>query len=258
MDRASQVLAQALPSNVPRTYAVLSERGHIGKEHFTSLYKPARNKAFTKRNILAGWAATGLFPFNPDRVLRAIQKPPPKLIIPDGPRGQPASALHDEVLPTPLTPVTPKTTEALASLRTLIERDACTLDQPTKQRLRKHVQKIATAAKVSFAECALLQDQNQFLFKVNNAKTRRLNRSVVLGKAKVMSYKDLEEARAKREAKHQAAATHGKRGRKRKALATEEAEAGPSGPERRAAAVNEVERASSTAVSWVVPVAKMY
>ena len=38
----------------------------IGKEHFTSLYKPTKRRALTKRNIKAGWAATGLFPFNPE------------------------------------------------------------------------------------------------------------------------------------------------------------------------------------------------
>src|SRR5271170_587058 len=37
----------------------------VGKEHFTSLYSHARERAFTKKNITAGWAASGLFPFNP-------------------------------------------------------------------------------------------------------------------------------------------------------------------------------------------------
>ena len=41
----------------------------VGKEYFISLYKPARERSLTKRNIMAGWAATGLFPFNPERVL---------------------------------------------------------------------------------------------------------------------------------------------------------------------------------------------
>ncbi len=53
----------------------------------------------------------------------------------------------------------------------------------------------------------------------NEAKVRRSTKSVVLGKAKVMSYKDIEEARAKRAAKEQAAAGKGKRGRKRKSPA---------------------------------------
>lgn len=54
----------------------------IGKEHFTSLYSPARARAFTKRNITSAWAATGLFPFNPERVLRGIPKPAAHPVIP--------------------------------------------------------------------------------------------------------------------------------------------------------------------------------
>jgi hypothetical protein len=47
----------------------------IGKEHFTSLYSPARERAFTPKNIKAGFAASGLFPFNLDRVLRSMPAP---------------------------------------------------------------------------------------------------------------------------------------------------------------------------------------
>jgi hypothetical protein len=53
----------------------------IGKEHFTYLYQPARDKALTRRNILAGWAASGLFPFNPQRVLRDMPKPPAESVM---------------------------------------------------------------------------------------------------------------------------------------------------------------------------------
>jgi hypothetical protein len=54
----------------------------IGKEHFTSLYSPAREKTFTSKNIIAGFAASGLFPFNPDRVFRSMPKPLADLTIP--------------------------------------------------------------------------------------------------------------------------------------------------------------------------------
>jgi hypothetical protein len=54
----------------------------VGKQHLTSLYSYAREQAFTKRNIIAGWAASGLFPFNLDRVLRVIPKPPAQSTIP--------------------------------------------------------------------------------------------------------------------------------------------------------------------------------
>ena len=55
----------------------------VGKEHFTYLYSPARDTALTKRNIRAGWAATGLYPFNPERVLKDIPRPPVEVIIPE-------------------------------------------------------------------------------------------------------------------------------------------------------------------------------
>ena len=45
-------------------------------EHFGSLYDRARKAAMTPRNIIAGWSKTGMFPWNPDRVLRDIQPPP--------------------------------------------------------------------------------------------------------------------------------------------------------------------------------------
>ena len=166
----------------------------ISKEHFTSLYKPARERALTKRNITAGWAASGLFPFNPERVLRKIPKAPAELTVPNEVRSYP----QDEVLQTPITPITPVTTEAVRSLHNLIKQETCALiDELSKQRLQRHVQKLASATQISFAKQTLLQDQNRFLTKINNeAKVRRSTRSAVLGKAKVMSYEDLEEARA--------------------------------------------------------------
>lgn len=65
----------------------------------------------------------------------------------------------------------------------------------------------------------LQEDRIKFLTTINNeAKVRRSTRSLVLGKAKVMSYKELEAARAKRVAKEstQTAKGKGKRGRKSK------------------------------------------
>jgi len=125
---------------------------------------------------------------------------------------------QDEVQQTPVMPVS---AEGLASLHNLIKQDAHTLNETSPQRLQRHVQKLANAAQVSFAERALLRDQNQFLHRMNNeAKVRRSTRSVVLGKAKVMSYEDIEEARAKRAAK-EVIKGKGKRGWKRKSAALE-------------------------------------
>ncbi|XTI92607.1 hypothetical protein V2W45_1523704 [Cenococcum geophilum] len=135
----------------------------ISKEHFTSLYSPIRKIAFTLKNIKAGFAVSGLFPFNPDRVLRSMPAPLAK----------PAILRADEV-------------------------------------------------KVG----SYWQDL------------------LVLGKAKVMSYKDLKEARAKCVVKEatRAAKGKGKRGRKRKSgtLEAEEdtAETARRGRKRKSAALD--------------------
>jgi hypothetical protein len=198
--------------------------GTIGKQHFTYLYGPARERALTKRNILAGWKASGLYPFNPDKVLTDIPKAVIKPTIPILNTCEIDLCPQGEVLQTPVTP------EALTSLHYLIKQDANAEDEMSKQRLQRHIQKFANAAQTCFAERALQRDQIQFLRKVNNeAKVRRSTKSLVIGKAKVMSYEDLEEARVKRAAKDSAKAKgKGKRGRKPKSPGpeTEEATAG--------------------------------
>jgi hypothetical protein len=53
----------------------------ISKEYFTALYSLVRERAFMPKNIKAGFTISGLFPFNPDRVLRSIPAPLAKLAI---------------------------------------------------------------------------------------------------------------------------------------------------------------------------------
>jgi len=131
------------------------------------------------------------------------------------------SCLQDVVLQTPVTPVS---AEALMSLQNLIiKQDAHALDETSKQSLQRHVQKLVKAAQTSVAKGALQQDQIRFLTTINNeAKVRRSTKSLVLGRAKVMSYEDLEEARAKRAEKAaEEAKDKGKRGRKCKSAMPE-------------------------------------
>jgi hypothetical protein len=89
-----------------------------------------RERAFTPKNIKASFAASGLFPFSPDRVLRDILKPPAELTIPKADEVRAASCGQDAILQTPVTPVS---VEALASLQDLIlKQDACALDEISK------------------------------------------------------------------------------------------------------------------------------
>ena len=68
----------------------------------------------------------------------------------------------------PQMPVTPVSAEALASLYSIIKQDALTLNETSILRLQRHIQKLANAAQISFTQCALLNDQNQLLTKMNN------------------------------------------------------------------------------------------
>jgi hypothetical protein len=208
----------------------------IGKEHFTTLYSPARERAFTPKNIKAGFAASGLFPFNPDRVLRSMPAPRAEPAIPSADEVKVGSCRQDVE---PQTPVTPASAESFMSLQNLIiQRDAHALDETSKQNLARHLQKCTKAFQKSSAQAILQEDRIQFLTTINNeAKVRRSTKSLVLGKAKVMSYGDLVEARAKRVEKESAQEAKGKRRRGRKPKSSPpdppEAEEGTAGTARR-------------------------
>ena len=110
------------------------------------------------------------------------------------------------------------TAEALTSLRCLIEHDIDELDEPSKHR----VQKLANAAEKRFAECAILLDENKLLFEQNSeSNVRKSTKSTVVGKAKVMSWEDLEKAKAARASKQQAAAEKKQAAAKKKQAAAE-------------------------------------
>jgi len=79
----------------------------IGKQHFTSLFSPARERAFTLKNIKAGFAASGLFSFNPDRVLRDMPKPPADLTMPKADKVKVESCPQDVVRSSPKPPKHP-------------------------------------------------------------------------------------------------------------------------------------------------------
>ncbi|KAF7671062.1 hypothetical protein GT037_010843 [Alternaria burnsii] len=239
----------------------------IAKEHFTYLYAPARGKALTKRNIVAGWAAAGLFPFSPERVLRNTPKLPADLVV--SVANEVGSSSQSNVPLTPATPLTPVTAEGLTVLHDLIKRDAGAPDEASKQRLERRVQKLVSAAKISVAKQSLLQDHNRLLCHINNEATvRRTTRSLVLsggkGEGKVMRWEDLQRVRAERAAKELAAKEKGKgkRGRKRKTPAQEveeetiplEIEAGSSRPREKVSKKRRVQEPGP----WRAPVATMY
>ncbi|KAF1819698.1 uncharacterized protein K489DRAFT_383262 [Dissoconium aciculare CBS 342.82] len=174
------------------------------------LYCHARQIAFTPRNIRAGWAKAGLFPFCPERVLRDLPRSAAPPTVAESVNGDTAGQQDanirtrsiSSVPSTPMLPVTPVTPVDLAGILTLhdvIRRDAQSLDSSSQRRLQKQVQKLSKAAETSFAEHVLLERRNEFLQRTNSeARVRRSTRSRVIGTARVMSYEDLEKARDER------------------------------------------------------------
>lgn len=153
------------------------------------LYSRARDAAFTPRNVRAGFAKTGLIPFNPDTVLRHIERP------------RSDTGLQIEVQACPHSPVklnTPVTLEALITLCTKIEQQSHHLDST----ITSPVQKLARSAKRAMASRDLLDEAVNTLRQQNDEKKLRQSaKAQVVGTAKVMSYQDLVEAIRVREAK---------------------------------------------------------
>ena len=125
--------------------------GTIGKEHFTYLYKPAREQAFTSRNIRAGWAKACLFPFNPDKVLCDVPKPLAEITVLNTNEVNVDSYTQDEI---PQMPATPVSAEALTSLLNMIKQVYD--DETNRQHKKRLQQKHAKATQLSFAERTLL------------------------------------------------------------------------------------------------------
>jgi hypothetical protein len=100
---AYQELAEGLDHSDAKT---------ISKQHFTLFYDQARRTTLTPENIESGWAKTGLYLFNLDRVLQDMQKPP--ALEPQSSHTV-DTALYEEPLQTPVS------SEHLMSLRKTIE-----------------------------------------------------------------------------------------------------------------------------------------
>jgi hypothetical protein len=235
----------------------------IGKEHFTALYCRARTKAFTQRSIRSGFSACGLFPFNPDRVLQSMPRPPPELTLINT---NEVEAVTDPqgTIQSPITPVTPVTTQGIASLQNIITKQATQcLDLATIASLQKNVQKMSKAAHLAFSKGILQRDQIQFLTKINDeskvrksAKGHILERRAEKGQGAVLGYEELEGRRAERaeQAAAAAAKSTGKRGGKRKGTAKGKPQAKKA---RQSDVQDEAEVGGQVALAWRAPEAPM-
>lgn len=183
--------------------------GTIGKQHFTLLYSRAREIAVTQRNVRSGWSKAGLFPFNPERVLRTLHPPAAKPEAID-PQIMPVASTRREPLRTPTS------ASGLGRMRGTLEE---ILDGLVDEGQKLHLQKVVNAAEQSMANCALLTEQNESLFRQNcEKKVRQAARATIPGPARIMSYEDITHARqARANTESKASSGRGKRGQKNQA-----------------------------------------
>jgi hypothetical protein len=64
--------------------------------------------------------------------------------------------------------MTPVLVKGLVLLYNLIKQNTYTLNKTSIQRLERHVQKLAYAAQIFFAERVLFYNQNQMVIRINN------------------------------------------------------------------------------------------
>jgi hypothetical protein len=160
----------------------------VNKAHFTLLYSRARDIALTSRNIRSGWSKTGLFPFNPRKVLDGMQE------VPVNPATTGVASTVTLPLQPSLSPTSLKTPTNLVSLATL--QSKLTERSVHCESVDLYLQKFINAAQRAFAERELLRQENDTLVQQNNEKnTRKHIKERKIGDAKVMTFEDIVEAR---------------------------------------------------------------
>lgn len=75
-------------------------------------------------------------------------------------------------------------------------------DRELDSSCKTQIQKLANAAEKAFADRAILLDENLLLFEQNNERnTRKSIKATAVGKAKILSYKDIVEAQRQHDMK---------------------------------------------------------
>ena len=119
----------------------------IMKSEWIESYIHARRKAIIKRNIEAGWRATGLWPLDPVRILetiRDISTPPPSIS---------QSPIISELL-------TSSPPDALSLCSTNVSLNTQVMNAPLATPVRQHIRRLSGIAEELYARNTILQREN--------------------------------------------------------------------------------------------------
>ncbi len=155
-------------SVLKRSYGYLVEQkmglgvNHIDKSEFLSLYQQARPEALKESNIRSGFAATGLVPYNPDRVLSLLHA---QYHTPSPQRPLAQSQTWIAETPHNVTQLHQQT----ELLKQYLRRRTASPPSPTEQVLNQ----LAKGCEIAMHRVALLADQAEKLLDENHRQKRK-------------------------------------------------------------------------------------
>jgi len=216
-------LKQALSSELQPL--IQTEVSRIRKSEWLMAFVRARKVAFSSSNVFGGWRGAGLLPFNPEKVLRNIEIPPPStethqtLPPPNSPTHE---SLDPALFNSSLLTSSPLNAEAFrktaSALRAEVEQKKV-LATPVRQLIPR----LATTTERLHAENSILRTRLKAATDVLAARKEQKKGARVSLKGQLILTADeaLEAAKLAAEEKKKRAKKGGKRGRKRKAQEVE-------------------------------------
>jgi hypothetical protein len=130
--------------------AVRLDYGRIPRVEWTSMYIRARERAFTKANILSGWKATGLQPLSEIVVLIKLITPP--ILQPPLPRTPGQTSTLDTSLLNSSPPSGTELREANAVLNSELQKSVI-----VASRTKRYIQRMTQAFEATQSELATLR-----------------------------------------------------------------------------------------------------
>ncbi len=136
---------------------------HIDKKAFLAAFKPVFNKAFSKKNILSSFRATGLVPHNPDVVLSRLEV-------------QPRTPSPPALGPTPWQPKTPSNAWEIEAQTTLIVKRITDHKESSPDSIIEMVLQVKKGSTLKVHSHTLLEARIANLEEANQAASERKKR----------------------------------------------------------------------------------
>jgi hypothetical protein len=161
---------------------------HINKEEFIHLYAQARPEALHERNIKSGFSATGLVPYNPERVLSVLHAP----IHTPSPQLQLTEA-------TVYTTATPHTVAELDQQVELVKQGIKRRAHSPQSPLDQALSQLIKGCQMAMHNGVLLARQNeQLLVENRRQKQKRAKKRLYIAKGGILSSSEAQELINKR------------------------------------------------------------